>query len=44
MVEMDDLRRWVVKNKLKTVVYTWLAGVTGSLAFQWTRPIPTSLK
>jgi len=22
----------------------WLTGVTGSLAYQWTKPIPTSLK
>ncbi|KAL4427473.1 hypothetical protein ABPG77_000762 [Micractinium sp. CCAP 211/92] len=31
-------------NKLKAVFGFWAAGLTGSLAFQWTRPIPTQLK
>ncbi|KAK2078428.1 hypothetical protein QBZ16_003268 [Prototheca wickerhamii] len=35
---------WVLKNKLKAVAYTWGGCVATSLAYQWTRPIPTSLK
>ncbi|KAL6769941.1 hypothetical protein ACKKBG_A32970 [Auxenochlorella protothecoides x Auxenochlorella symbiontica] len=35
---------WIVANKLRATFYTWAVGVGGSLAYQWTRPIPTSLK
>jgi hypothetical protein len=35
---------WALEHKLKTIGYTWLGGITGSLAYQWSRPIPTSLK
>eukprot|EP00890_Picochlorum_soloecismus_P001006 jgi/Picsp_1/1906/NSC_05372-R1_hypoxia induced protein conserved region containing protein len=40
----ESLVDWMVDNKLKTIGYTWLGGVGGSLAYQWSRPIPTSLK
>ncbi|KDD76351.1 hypothetical protein H632_c258p3 [Helicosporidium sp. ATCC 50920] len=35
---------WVLQNKLKAIFYTWGTGVGASLAYQWSRPIPTSLK
>ncbi|KAL4447444.1 hypothetical protein ABPG75_004663 [Micractinium tetrahymenae] len=41
---LEDLRSWVVQNKLKAVFGFWAAGLTTSLAVQWSRPIPTQLK
>lgn len=35
---------WALDHKLKTIGYTWLGGIIGSLGYQWSRPIPTSLK
>ncbi len=35
---------WALEHKLKTIGYVWLGGITGSLAYNWTRPISTSLK
>ncbi|KAG7666676.1 hypothetical protein Ndes2526B_g04846 [Nannochloris sp. 'desiccata'] len=40
----DSTVEWILNNKLKAIGYTWLAGISGSLAYQWSRPIPTSLK
>mmetsp|Transcript_20504 Transcript_20504/g.56852 ORF Transcript_20504/g.56852 Transcript_20504/m.56852 type:complete len:90 (+) Transcript_20504:157-426(+) len=40
----NDTLDWMQENRLKTVGGIWLTGVTGSLAYQWTKPIPTSLK
>jgi hypothetical protein len=42
--EQHPLLNWALEHKLKTIGYTWLGGITGSLAYQWSRPIPTSLK
>lgn len=39
-----DTRHWIAEHKLKAIGSLWATGVVGSLAFQWTRPIPTSLK
>jgi hypothetical protein len=44
MTVFDDTRRWIAKNKLQAVAYIWGGGITASLAYQWTRPIPTQLK
>ena len=41
---MGDMRQWMVKNKLKAVFGVWAAGLSTSLAYQMTRPIPTQLK
>ncbi|EFN59892.1 hypothetical protein CHLNCDRAFT_132908 [Chlorella variabilis] len=41
---VEDLRRWVVQNKLKAIFSFWATGLSVSLAYQWTRPIPTQLK
>ena len=38
------LMDWALEHKLKTIGYTWLGGIVGSLGYQWSRPIPTSLK
>ena len=38
------LLSWALDHKLKTIGLTWLGGISGSLAYNWTRPIPTSLK
>lgn len=35
---------YILQNKLKTIFYTWGAGITGSLAYEWSRPTPGSLK
>ena len=42
--QLDDLRRWVLANKLKAVFGFWATGLSVSMAYQWTRPIPTQLK
>jgi hypothetical protein len=42
--QLDDLRQWVLANKLKGVFGFWATGLSVSLAYQWTRPIPTQLK
>ncbi|KAL3160919.1 hypothetical protein ABBQ38_009311 [Trebouxia sp. C0009 RCD-2024] len=39
-----DTRHWITEHKLKAIGGLWATGVTGSLAFQWSRPIPTQLK
>ncbi|DBA94806.1 hypothetical protein WJX77_009295 [Trebouxia sp. C0004] len=39
-----DTRHWITEHKLKAIGGLWGTGVIGSLAFQWTRPIPTQLK
>lgn len=41
---MEDARKWVVENKLRSIGAFWATGLGGSLAYQWSRPIPTSLK
>ena len=42
--QLDDLRHWVLANKLKAVFGFWATGLSVSMAYQWTRPIPTQLK
>mmetsp|Transcript_12008 Transcript_12008/g.24165 ORF Transcript_12008/g.24165 Transcript_12008/m.24165 type:complete len:100 (-) Transcript_12008:1050-1349(-) len=44
MSQTESLVDWIVENKLKAIGYTWLTGIGGSLAYQWSRPIPASLK
>lgn len=44
MSSLEDLRRWIVANKLKAVGTIWLSSIAGSLAYQWYRPIPPQLK
>ena len=41
---VGEVREWMVKNKLKAVLSVWATGLGASLAWQWTRPIPTQLK
>lgn len=41
---LDAVTNYIVDNKLKTVLYTWAGGISVCLGFQWSRPIPTSLK
>lgn len=41
---VDDTVQYVLKNKLKTVLYTWAGGITACMAYEWSRPTPTSLK
>mmetsp|Transcript_34809 Transcript_34809/g.89072 ORF Transcript_34809/g.89072 Transcript_34809/m.89072 type:complete len:92 (-) Transcript_34809:107-382(-) len=40
----DDAVEWIRENKLRTVGSIWATGVTGSLAYQWTKNIPVSMK
>ncbi|XVF57526.1 hypothetical protein PTKIN_Ptkin06aG0212600 [Pterospermum kingtungense] len=43
--KFESVREWVVDNKLKTVGCLWLSGVTGSIAYNWSRPnMKTSVK
>ncbi|KAK9691932.1 hypothetical protein RND81_09G229900 [Saponaria officinalis] len=34
----ESARRWVVDHKLRTVGCLWLSGITGSIAYNWSRP------
>lgn len=36
--------KWVTGHKLQALAYLWGGGISTCLAYQWTRPIPTSLK
>lgn len=47
MMEMptaQQLKTWVTRNKMKTVFAGWATCLGGSVAYQWSRPIPMSLK
>ncbi|KAI4295186.1 hypothetical protein MLD38_040565 [Melastoma candidum] len=40
-----SVREWVVDHKLRTVGCLWLSGITGSIAYNWSRPsMKTSVK
>jgi hypothetical protein len=41
---IEDTRHWIAEHKLRTVVGLWAGGLATSMAYQWTRPIPTQLK
>ncbi|XP_059651041.1 uncharacterized protein LOC132298667 [Cornus florida] len=42
---VDSIRKWVVDHKLRTVGCLWLSGITGSIAYNWSRPaMKTSVK
>ncbi|KAH9626133.1 hypothetical protein KSS87_016033 [Heliosperma pusillum] len=34
----ESARHWIVEHKLRTVGCLWLSGVTGSIAYNWSRP------
>ncbi|XP_074341598.1 uncharacterized protein LOC141679019 [Apium graveolens] len=41
----ESLREWVVDHKLRAVGCLWLSGITGSFAYNWTKPnMKTSVK
>ncbi|PRW60792.1 hypoxia induced conserved region containing [Chlorella sorokiniana] len=40
----EDFRQWILQNKLKAIFGFWATGLSVSLAYQWSRPIPTQLK
>ncbi|CAA7398423.1 unnamed protein product [Spirodela intermedia] len=41
----STMRQWIVENKLKTVGCFWLSAITGSFAYNWSRPnMKTSVK
>ncbi|XP_058084988.1 uncharacterized protein LOC131232633 [Magnolia sinica] len=42
---IESIREWVVDHKLRTVGCLWLSGITGSIAYNWSRPtMKTSVK
>ncbi|KMZ71276.1 Hypoxia-responsive family protein-like [Zostera marina] len=42
---IESFRKWLVQNKLKAVGCLWLSGITGSIAYNWSRPnMKTSVK
>jgi len=43
-MSFEEARKWVAENKLRAVGAFWGVSVGGNLAYQWSRPIPTSLK
>nr|GLL37331.1 uncharacterized protein LOC109181573 [Ipomoea trifida]GMD46900.1 Hypoxia induced protein, domain containing protein [Ipomoea batatas] len=34
----DSVREWVSEHKLRTVGCLWLSGITGSIAYNWSKP------
>ncbi|KAH1192164.1 hypothetical protein GmHk_20G059229 [Glycine max] len=43
--QIESIRKWVVEHKLRTVGCLWLSGITGSIAYNWSRPnMKTSVK
>ncbi|GLT79013.1 hypothetical protein SLA2020_505260 [Shorea laevis] len=38
------MREWVVEHKLKTVGCLWLSSITGLIAYNWSKPMKTSVK
>ncbi|KAK7269372.1 hypothetical protein RIF29_22097 [Crotalaria pallida] len=36
--QIESLRKWVVDHKLRAVGSLWLSGITGSIAYNWSRP------
>ncbi|QCE07313.1 uncharacterized protein LOC114192799 [Vigna unguiculata] len=36
--QVESLRKWVVEHKLRAVGCLWLSGITGSIAYNWSRP------
>uniref|UniRef100_I1LB99 HIG1 domain-containing protein n=1 Tax=Glycine max TaxID=3847 RepID=I1LB99_SOYBN len=43
--QIESIRKWVVEHKLRTVGCLWLSGISGSIAYNWSRPnMKTSVK
>ncbi|XP_009772823.1 uncharacterized protein [Nicotiana sylvestris] len=34
----ESVRKWVIEHKLRTVGCLWLSGITGSIAYNWSKP------
>ncbi|CAH9073831.1 unnamed protein product [Cuscuta epithymum] len=34
----DSAKEWVSEHKLRTVGCLWLSGITGSIAYNWSKP------
>ncbi|KAG6775035.1 hypothetical protein D5086_009805 [Populus alba] len=34
----ESIREWVVEHKLRAVGCLWLSGITGSFAYNWSKP------
>ncbi|KAF9606150.1 hypothetical protein IFM89_023243 [Coptis chinensis] len=42
---LEQVRHWVVEHKLRAVGCLWLSGISGSIAYNWSRPnMKTSVK
>ncbi|XP_047323156.1 uncharacterized protein LOC124926883 [Impatiens glandulifera] len=42
---LASIREWVVQHKLRTVGCLWLSGISGSIAYNWSKPaMKTSVK
>lgn len=41
---LEDVKEYIINHKLRSIGVLWASGVGGSMAYQWSRPIPTSLK
>ncbi|CAE6123526.1 unnamed protein product [Arabidopsis lyrata] len=33
-----EVREWIVEHKLRTVGCLWLSGISGSIAYNWSKP------
>ncbi|KAL0658549.1 hypothetical protein Bca4012_079134 [Brassica carinata] len=36
--KMAEIREWIVEHKLRTVGCLWLSGISGSIAYNWSKP------
>ncbi|KAL9356052.1 hypothetical protein Peur_049305 [Populus x canadensis] len=36
--KVESIREWVVEHKLRAVGCLWLSGITGSFAYNWSKP------
>ncbi|KAG2305549.1 hypothetical protein Bca4012_059552 [Brassica carinata] len=36
--KIAEIREWIVDHKLRTVGCLWLSGISGSIAYNWSKP------
>ncbi|KAG2243672.1 hypothetical protein BRARA_F02846 [Brassica rapa] len=36
--KIAEIREWIVEHKLRTVGCLWLSGISGSIAYNWSKP------
>ncbi|ANM69451.1 Hypoxia induced protein domain [Arabidopsis thaliana x Arabidopsis arenosa] len=36
--KVAEIREWIIEHKLRTVGCLWLSGISGSIAYNWSKP------